>query len=486
MATSYYSTGSVTLTNGSAVVTGNGTGWQLALISGGNVIVQAPGNVLPIASVDSDTQITAELEWTGANGTYSYTIQRDTAYLKSLDQNSESLSYLISEMRNGTLFKYDASGDFVGRGLYDTKPKGFGYLVTIGVSEPDFYVKGSNADGDWEGPFAYGQGPVGPQGPIGFLEFKGDYNPASTYVPNDGVRRNGSSWVAIQNVPVNTPPPNVPGPDTAYWALLAVKGQDGTGIGDMLASVYDPQDRQLPFATVGDASGMAGLRNKILNPLGQINQESVSGTVTLTPGKYGHDGFKAGASGCTYTFAQTNGVTVFNITSGSLQQPIEASSFAGEPGTYFLGWVGTAQGRINGGTYGTSGNVSAICDGSSNVTVEWGVGTVSLMQLERGFLGSFSARARAHELALCQRYFETDVDAPFLSVAAPGVVAAYGKGFRVTKRDTPTITLSEFTFVNGSGQASDFATTGGFRFLWSALAAGPTQLTARWKADARI
>ena len=51
MATSYYSTGSVTLTNGSAVVTGNGTGWQLALISGGNVIVQAPGNVLPIVRV---------------------------------------------------------------------------------------------------------------------------------------------------------------------------------------------------------------------------------------------------------------------------------------------------------------------------------------------------------------------------------------------------------------------------------------------------
>lgn len=244
MATSYYSTGSVTLTNGSAVVTGNGTGWQLALISGGNVIVQAPGNVLPIASVDSDTQITAELEWTGASGTYSYTIQRDTAYLKSLDQNSESLSYLISEMRNGTLFKYDASGDFVGRGLYDTKPKGFGYLVTIGVSEPDFYVKGSNDDGDWEGPFAYGQGPVGPQGPIGFLEFKGDYNPASTYVPNDGVRRNGSSWVAIQNVPVNTPPPNVPGPDTAYWSLLAVKGQDGAGTGDMEMSLYDPQNIQ--------------------------------------------------------------------------------------------------------------------------------------------------------------------------------------------------------------------------------------------------
>jgi len=242
MATSYYSTGTVSLTNGSAVVTGNGTGWQLALISGGNVIVQAPGNVLPIASVDSDTQITAELQWTGATGTYSYTIQRDTAYLKSLDKNSESLSYLISEMRNGTLFKYDASGDLSGRALYDLKPKGFGYLVTIGVSEPDFYVKGSDTDGDWEGPFAYGVGPVGPQGPVGFLDFKGDYNPATAYVANDGVRYNGSSWVALQATTGNAPP-NLPTTENAYWSLLAIKGQDGAGTGDMQAATYDPQNK---------------------------------------------------------------------------------------------------------------------------------------------------------------------------------------------------------------------------------------------------
>jgi hypothetical protein len=167
MATSYYSTGTVSLTNGSAVVTGIGTGWQLALISGGNVIVQAPGNLLPIASVDSDTQITAELEWTGATGTYAYTVQRDTAYLQSLDQNSQNLSYLLSELRAGTIFKYDQSGDLASRDLYDARPKNFGYLVTIGVSQPEFYVKASNTDGDWAGPFPYGTGPVGPAPALG-------------------------------------------------------------------------------------------------------------------------------------------------------------------------------------------------------------------------------------------------------------------------------------------------------------------------------
>lgn len=166
MATSYYSTGTVSLTNGSAVVTGNGTAWSTALIAGGNVIVQAAGNLLPIASVDSNSQITAELEWTGATGTYSYAIQRDTAYLKTLDANSENLAYILSEIRNGSIFKYDASGSLADRALYDGRPKGFGYLVTAGDSA-DLYVKASNTSGDWAGPFSYGAGPVGPAPSLG-------------------------------------------------------------------------------------------------------------------------------------------------------------------------------------------------------------------------------------------------------------------------------------------------------------------------------
>ena len=289
MATSYYSTGSVTLTNGSAVVTGNGTGWQLALISGGNVIVQAPGNVLPIASVDSDTQITAELEWTGASGTYSYTIQRDTAYLQSLDQNSQNLSYLLSELRAGTIFKYDQSGDLAGRDLYDARPKNFGYLVTIGVSQPAFYVKASNTDGDWAGPFPYGTGPVGPAPTLGIgtvttrdpgtgatagisgsagsytlsfgipagltgIAFLGEYNPATAYAMRDAVRFNGSTYIALQATTGNAPP-NLPTTSNAYWEVVAAKGLDGTGAGDMVKSTYDPQNLQVDAFVRGNHTG---------------------------------------------------------------------------------------------------------------------------------------------------------------------------------------------------------------------------------------
>lgn len=161
MATSYYSTGTISLTNGSAVVTGSGTAWQTALIEGGNIFPKAVGMPLPIASVDSNVQITAEFEWVGATGTYEYRIQRDTAYLKTLDRNSENVAYLLDEMRKGTLFKYDASGTLADLSLFSSRPKGFSYLA-IGGPTAALYVKQSNADGDWVGPYTYGAGPVGP------------------------------------------------------------------------------------------------------------------------------------------------------------------------------------------------------------------------------------------------------------------------------------------------------------------------------------
>lgn len=151
---------------------------------------------------------------------------------------------------------------------------------------------------------------------------------------------------------------------------------------------------------------LSGFRNVIINPLGRQNQRQKAGTVTLSAGAYGHDRFKAGAAGCTYTFSTNNGVTTFNIAAGSLQQVIEAAHFAGRAGDYRLSWQGTAQGRINGGAYGASGLVFANCDGSANVAVEWGTGTLSLPQFERGFVTEFSARDLCHEENLCRRYFE--------------------------------------------------------------------------------
>lgn len=145
-------------------------------------------------------------------------------------------------------------------------------------------------------------------------------------------------------------------------------------------------------------------RNVLVNPLLGINQRDVAGTVVLSAGEYGHDRFKAGAGGCTYTFSENNGVTALDISAGTLVQIIEAGAFAGRAGNYYLSWVGDAQARIGAGGYGDSGAVSAAVDGSANVSIEFGTGTVALPQFELGYVTDFSGRWLGRELELCQRY----------------------------------------------------------------------------------
>jgi hypothetical protein len=107
-------------------------------------------------------------------------------------------------------------------------------------------------------------------------------------------------------------------------------------------------------------------KNRLINAQLLINQRGVSGTVTLSAGAYGHDRFKAGASGCTYTFATTNNVTTLTISAGSLQQVIEGLNL--ESGTYTLSWTGTVQGKIGAGSYGASGITGSITGDVLTVT----------------------------------------------------------------------------------------------------------------------
>ena len=80
--------------------------------------------------------------------------------------------------------------------------------------------------------------------------------------------------------------------------------------------------------------GAIGVKNAIINGNFAVNQRAVSGTVTLAAGAYGHDRFKAGASGCTYTFATANNITTLTISAGSLIQVIEGNNLF--TGTYTL------------------------------------------------------------------------------------------------------------------------------------------------------
>jgi hypothetical protein len=148
--------------------------------------------------------------------------------------------------------------------------------------------------------------------------------------------------------------------------------------------------------------GPIGVINAIINGNFQVNQRGVSGTVTLAAGAYGHDRWKAGASGCTYTFATSNNVTTLTISAGSLIQVIEGINLYS--GTYTLSWTGTAQGKIGAGSYSGSG-VTGTATGGTNLNIEFNTGTVSLVQFEPGVEASpFERRDYGRELMMCQRY----------------------------------------------------------------------------------
>jgi hypothetical protein len=149
--------------------------------------------------------------------------------------------------------------------------------------------------------------------------------------------------------------------------------------------------------------GPIGTKNVIINGNFGINQRGVSGTVTLAAGAYGHDRWKAGASGCTYTFATSNNVTTLTISSGSLIQVIEGLNLYS--GTYTLSWTGTAQGKIGAGSYAGSG-VTGAAVGGTNLNIEFNTGTLSFVQFEQGSVATpFERRPYGTELQLAQRYF---------------------------------------------------------------------------------
>ncbi len=102
--TAPYTAGTISLVSGSPTVVGTDTGWEISLIAGGTIYVQFDGgNPLPISTVDSDTEITAALNWTGPTGTYSYAIMRDTAYGQQTVANAQALATYIQRLNNPAL-----------------------------------------------------------------------------------------------------------------------------------------------------------------------------------------------------------------------------------------------------------------------------------------------------------------------------------------------------------------------------------------------
>jgi hypothetical protein len=98
------------------------------------------------------------------------------------------------------------------------------------------------------------------------------YVSETTYQVNDVVSYNGSTYICVLESTGNLPT------NTTYWSLMAQKGTDGTGSGDMIASVYDPTSVE------GDAFDMdnmaQGTTNKFISDAQLTLLSNTSGTNT--------------------------------------------------------------------------------------------------------------------------------------------------------------------------------------------------------------
>ncbi|MFT5452869.1 MAG: hypothetical protein ACI9N9_002367 [Enterobacterales bacterium] len=239
-----------------------------------------------------------------------------------------------------------------------------------------------------------------------------------------------------------------------------------------------------------DPSGnvRGGRKNAIINGNFGINQRAVSGTVTLAAGAYGHDRWKGGASGCTYTFATADNVTTVTISAGSLIQVVEGLNFFS--GTYTLSFVGTAQGKIGGGSFADSG-VTGSATGGTDLNIEVNSGTISKIQLETGSVATeFEPRSVGEELALCQRYYEiSDNRNVFSGDATNTSFYRMSVIFATNKRAAPTMVT---TSIAASGFPATSPTTEGVSPEgFSARATANTTAVASyymfsWTADAEL
>ncbi|CAM3509515.1 fusion protein [Agrobacterium radiobacter] len=263
-------------------------------------------------------------------------------------------------LKDGVQFDV-AVPNMAGRAAYNGAAAGFRVLVAdIGDGRSALYIKNSATSGDWSVPY-YITGPVGPagvnqrgnysagtayairdivqyggstwiakvattgnapptlpttentqwllfarSGTAGVVD-RGAYSAGAAYATNDIALDNGSTWIAIQPTTGNAPPV-LPVESNAYWRLLARKGTDGTGTGDVTgaASAVDGQfavangttGKSIKFLTPAQASqalggwepigliNMAGLTTAVITNLSAFSRLRCTSSFSVPSGTY--------------------------------------------------------------------------------------------------------------------------------------------------------------------------------------------------------
>jgi len=253
--------------------------------------------------------------------------------------------------------EYDAwVANLAGRAAYNGAAKGFAVLVIdIGDGRSALYFKNSATSGDWSAP-SYLTGPVGPagvnqrgnysagtayairdivqyggstwiakvattgnapptlpttentqwllfarSGTPGVVD-RGAYSAATAYEANDIVLNNGSTWIALQPTTGNAPP-TLPTESNAYWRLLARKGADGSGTGDVVGP-SSAVDRQ-----IASFDGTTGKLLRAISIVGSVSQSSGVPTGSI---------IEQGSNSSGYYVRFADGTQICSLNSGTL------------------------------------------------------------------------------------------------------------------------------------------------------------------------
>lgn len=233
MTSSVYLTGTVSVSGGNAVVTGTGTAWSVALVTGGMFSFQ--GQAVPIASVESDTSLTLAYPWPGATAAGAYAIARETSEAVRAAWINDRLAQILTKLSLAGIHP-DGAGTLAERDALSPVPAaGFLWLRVETGFDLAFYKRTGSG---WDGPFsAVGdegpQGPIGPAGADGDVTWEGPWVIATAYTANQALSRNGSAYVCTANHTAGTA--NEPGVGVSWatvWDLLAAKGDAGAGVSD--------------------------------------------------------------------------------------------------------------------------------------------------------------------------------------------------------------------------------------------------------------
>jgi hypothetical protein len=287
----------------------------------------------------------------------------------------------------------------------------------------------------------------------------GDNLASLFFLGNDGT---DLAIAAVMQVDVDGTPGNndMPGrivfkttPDGSEIPVEAMRIHKTTGVS--IGNTTDPGATNLSVTGAITTSGINtpntfGYKNLLINAGYTINQRVYVSAATLASGAYGHDRWKAGASGGNYTFTQLATSTTITIASGkSLIQVVEDKNVNGT--SFVLSWTGTAQARYAVNSATPSGSYAAspiIITGQTvgtTMSVEFNEGTLSKPQLELGAVAtSFDVRDYGTELMMCQRYFEKTPGPVYLTYMNVAGTQTRSTAFfyKTTKRANPTVTLN--------------------------------------------